>query len=163
MLAYALAVNAGLLTSEEDGSLWLNGLVFGGVLAGPQQAIMRGIFSEMQTLQVCFGSCTDMNGTPSFLPTPSPLPNPPRPFPAHFIATPTLQPSLMLWLCMISVSGFIVLGTLHNNVFRCTDICRQEETPCPQPPPPLAAFLTRAAVLCKCTLSRMYSAMWLCF
>ena len=30
----------------------MNGLVYGGFLAGPQQALMRGLFSEMQTLQV---------------------------------------------------------------------------------------------------------------
>ena len=29
----------------------MNGVVFGGVLGGPQQALMRGIFAEMQTLQ----------------------------------------------------------------------------------------------------------------
>lgn len=42
---------AGLVTADQEGSLWLNGLVFGGVLGGPQQALMRGIFAEMQTLQ----------------------------------------------------------------------------------------------------------------
>ena len=42
----------GLISSEGEGSLWMNGLVYGGVLAGPQQALMRGIFSEMRTLQV---------------------------------------------------------------------------------------------------------------
>lgn len=42
---------AGLVTPDQEGSLWLNGLVFGGVLGGPQQALMRGIFAEMQTLQ----------------------------------------------------------------------------------------------------------------
>ena len=42
---------AGLVTADHEGSLWLNGLVFGGVLGGPQQALMRGIFAEMQTLQ----------------------------------------------------------------------------------------------------------------
>ena len=42
---------AGLVTAEQEGSLWLNGLVFGGVLGGPQQALMRGIFAQMQTLQ----------------------------------------------------------------------------------------------------------------
>jgi len=39
------------VTADQEGSLWLNGLVFGGVLGGPQQALMRGIFAEMQTLQ----------------------------------------------------------------------------------------------------------------
>jgi len=39
------------VTSDQEGSLWLNGLVFAGVLAGPQQALMRGVFAEMQTLQ----------------------------------------------------------------------------------------------------------------
>jgi len=42
---------AGLVTPDQEGSLWLNGLVFGGVQGGPQQALMRGIFAEMQTLQ----------------------------------------------------------------------------------------------------------------
>lgn len=42
---------AGLMTADEEGSLWLNGLVLGSVLGAPQQALMRGIFGEMQTLQ----------------------------------------------------------------------------------------------------------------
>ena len=39
------------MTPDQVGSLWLNGVVFGGVLGGPQQALMRGIFAQMQTLQ----------------------------------------------------------------------------------------------------------------
>ncbi|KAL3134029.1 hypothetical protein ABBQ32_008463 [Trebouxia sp. C0010 RCD-2024] len=49
--ATQFALSRGLVTPEEEGSLWLNGLMFGGVLAGPQQALMRGIYPEMQTLQ----------------------------------------------------------------------------------------------------------------
>ncbi|DBA75355.1 TPA: hypothetical protein ACH3X1_010624 [Trebouxia sp. C0004] len=45
------AHSKGLVTADQEGSLWLNGLVFGDVLGGPQQALMRGIFAEMQTLQ----------------------------------------------------------------------------------------------------------------
>lgn len=39
------------MTAHQDWSLWLNGLIFGGSLGGAQQALMRGIFAEMQTLQ----------------------------------------------------------------------------------------------------------------
>ncbi|KAL0021594.1 hypothetical protein WJX79_001497 [Trebouxia sp. C0005] len=49
--ATKFARSKGLVTADQEGSLWLNGLVFGGVLGGPQQALMRGIFAEMQTLQ----------------------------------------------------------------------------------------------------------------
>ena len=44
----------GLMTRQsQEGSLWLNGLVLGGIPGGPQPALMRGVSEEMRVLQVC--------------------------------------------------------------------------------------------------------------
>ena len=46
-------LSAGLVAKgSQEGSLWLNGLVFGGIPGGPQPALMRGVSEEMRVLQV---------------------------------------------------------------------------------------------------------------
>lgn len=46
-------LHAGLVEkNSQEGALWLNGLVFGGIPGGPQTALMRGVSEEMRTLQV---------------------------------------------------------------------------------------------------------------